>query len=90
MGQAFEEKKKKKFICFSLLKKINMGNLFSRNANESKGNKRTLDSEDSFDSTNKRGRFDQEPTIIIKESDVGIVAYVNPHLKGFHSILKYR
>lgn len=67
-----------------------MGNLFSRNANESKGNKRTLDSEDSFDSTNKRGRFDQEPTIIIKESDVGIVAYVNPHLKGFHSILKYR
>ncbi|KAL7317776.1 multisubstrate pseudouridine synthase 7 [Mucor circinelloides] len=67
-----------------------MGNLLSRSFSEDKSRKRALESEDSFDSLNKRSRFEQEPTVIVKESDVGIVAYVNPHLKGFHSILKYR
>lgn len=67
-----------------------MGNLLSRSSSEDKGRKRALDSDDSSSSLNKRSRFDQEPTVVVKESDVGIVAYVNPHLKGFHSILKYR
>ncbi|CEP16132.1 hypothetical protein [Parasitella parasitica] len=67
-----------------------MGNLFSKSFNQDKGKKRALDSGDLCESINKKGRFEEETTITIKESDVGIVAYVNPHLKGFHSILKYR
>jgi tRNA pseudouridine13 synthase len=65
-----------------------MGNLLSRSTSQDgRGSKRSLDSEDN--QNNKRARFDDE-AITIKESDVGIIAYVNPHLKGFHSILKYR
>jgi tRNA pseudouridine13 synthase len=68
-----------------------MGNLLSRSSSDQgKGNKRPLDPEESFENGNKRGRFDNEYVIAIKESDVGIQAFVNPHLKGFHSILKYR
>lgn len=66
-----------------------MGNLLSRSTNQSgRGNKRSLDPEDGNNEYNKRARLDEE--IVIKESDAGIVAYVNPHLNGFHSILKYR
>ncbi|KAI8647380.1 pseudouridine synthase [Parasitella parasitica] len=67
-----------------------MGNSLSRSSNQDKGTKRALESEDLFENLKKKGRFEDEPTIAIKESDVGIVAYVNPHLKGFHSILKFR
>lgn len=90
MGKAFVEKKSL-FIhrAFFSITSINMGNLLSRSSSEDKGRKRALDADEASDSF-KRSRFDQEPAIVIKESDVGIVAYVNPHLKGFHSILKYR
>ena len=64
-----------------------MGNLISKSSGEAKGKKRALDSDDIEDS-NKRSR--QEDTVVIKESDVGITAFVNPALKGFYSILKYR
>lgn len=67
-----------------------MGNFLSR-SDQGKGNKRRLDSDDENENNTKRGRFENdEEAITIKESDVGIQAFVNPHLKGFHSILKYR
>ncbi|KAG2212659.1 hypothetical protein INT47_000636 [Mucor saturninus] len=67
-----------------------MGNAFSRSSNDqSKGNKRALDPEET-QGRQKKARFDNEPAVIIKESEVGIGAFVNPALKGFHSILKYR
>jgi tRNA pseudouridine13 synthase len=67
-----------------------MGNLLSRSTSQGgKGSKRSLDPEDANSNYNKKARLDEE-IITIKESDVGIVAFVNPHLKGFHSILKYR
>lgn len=67
-----------------------MGNAFSRSSSDqSKGNKRVLDPEvSSFGK--KKARYENEPVTIIKESAVGIGAFVNPNLKGFHSILKYR
>ncbi|KAI7907261.1 pseudouridine synthase [Cokeromyces recurvatus] len=71
-----------------------MGNLFSKSTESlEKRNKRALDSDDSFDSEIKRKRIDSdEDEVLIKitETNVGIIAYVNPNLKGFHSILKYR
>lgn len=67
-----------------------MGNSFSRSSNDqSKGNKRALDPEVS-EISSKKARFENEPTSVIKESAVGIGAFVNANLKGFHSILKYR
>lgn len=67
-----------------------MGNLLSRSSqDQGKGNKRSLDPED-LENSNKRGRFENENLVVIKETDVGIAAYVNTNLKGFHSILKYR
>lgn len=67
-----------------------MGNAFSRSSNDQgKGNKRSLDPEETG-IRQKKARFDNEPAIVIKESEVGIGAFVNPTLKGFHSILKYR
>lgn len=63
-----------------------MGNIFSRSVSNSgtERNKRSLESEEVRQS--KRVRTDQN----VKESDVGIEAFVNPGLQGFHSILKYR
>ncbi|GAA5811004.1 hypothetical protein MFLAVUS_004433 [Mucor flavus] len=67
-----------------------MGNLLSTSsASQDKGNKRALDPEESVTVT-KRVRLESEQTITVKETDVGIIAYVNPNLKKFHSILKYR
>ncbi|CEG83732.1 hypothetical protein RMATCC62417_17608 [Rhizopus microsporus] len=63
-----------------------MGNIFSRSVSDSgtERNKRSLESEEIRQS--KRVRTDQN----VKENDVGIEAFVNPGLQGFHSILKYR
>lgn len=67
-----------------------MGNLLSTSsASQDKGNKRALDPEESVTAT-KRVRLESEQTIAVKETDVGIVEYVNPNLNKFHSILKYR
>lgn len=67
-----------------------MGNLISRSSDDQlKGKKRALNSDDSEDS-NKRYRYDNEAFSAVKETDVGIKAYVNPNLEGFQSILKYR
>lgn len=83
--------RKKKFRDLFFLTQNNiMGNAFSRSSNDqSKGNKRALDPEET-QGRQKKARFDNEPAVIIKESEVGIGAFVNPALKGFHSILKYR
>lgn len=67
-----------------------MGNLVSRSSDDQlKGKKRVLNSDEAEDS-NKRSRFENEAFSLVKESDVGIVAFVNPNLEGFQSILKYR
>lgn len=63
-----------------------MGNLFSRSVNDlDKGNKRLLEPEE-INGDYKRVRLESTVT----EENVGIIAYVNPNLPGFHSILKYR
>ncbi|KAG0743702.1 hypothetical protein G6F57_007998 [Rhizopus arrhizus] len=63
-----------------------MGNLFSRSVNDlNKGNKRSLEPEE-INGDYKRVRLES----IVTEENVGIIAYVNPNLPGFHSILKYR
>ncbi|KAI8366468.1 pseudouridine synthase [Choanephora cucurbitarum] len=64
-----------------------MGNLFSKTTSEEieSGRKRALEFDGVEDS--KKVRIDR---VIIKESEVGIVAYVNQDIKGFHSILKFR
>ncbi|KAI9469723.1 MAG: pseudouridine synthase [Benjaminiella poitrasii] len=72
-----------------------MGNLFSKSSQRTEsGNKRALESDDSFDNAIKKKRIetenDEETIVKIAETDVGIIAFVNPNLKGFHSILKYR
>lgn len=66
-----------------------MGNLFSKSPAPTVGNKRSLSDDDYDEQLKKKSRL-SDPEMLVKEQDVGIVAFVNPHLKGFHSILKYR
>jgi tRNA pseudouridine13 synthase len=63
-----------------------MGNLFSKSTAVQVGSKRSFDDVDGESSNKKKARV----VSMVKEADVGILAFVNPHLKGFHSILKYR
>ncbi|KAI8991489.1 pseudouridine synthase [Mycotypha africana] len=75
-----------------------MGNILSRASisERNSNNKRTHNDVEIEPYTRlKRARRpgssegEKREAINVKESDVGIVAYVNPNLKGFHSILKY-
>ncbi|KAI8369919.1 pseudouridine synthase [Blakeslea trispora] len=65
-----------------------MGNLFSKSTSDQieSGRKRALELDEVAEDF-KKARVDRA---IIKESEVGIIAYVNPNVEGFHSILKYR